>query len=205
MQVEKYRSDISNQLSKHFKVDQVKASIVPASQLNGPLLKSMIVYCYEFFINGCERYFTFAIELDGEVYFTRPKEGIREFLTPLIRNKDFMFMCTGDVYNRKDVIGKFIESKINQISRDVMENAFRGVFSDNLGYDDTAFTYSFGFKVTRHHKEVLSFDSEVELIVRRNTLAVSYESYRGQFVNGSLGQFKTKSGDAVSMEEIARG
>lgn len=199
MQIEKYRSDLSAKLAKSFKVDQVKATIVPPSQLNGPLLKSMTVYCYEFIINKCERYFTFAIELDNQVYFTRAKEGIREYLTPLIRQKDFSLLLTPDNYNPRDVVGKFIEGKINQLSREVMEQCLWTAFPDA----DDDFSFSFGFKVLRHHKEALSFDSEVELLVKRNG-SVEYETYRGQFIDSRMGKFKNKYGEEVSMKEIAR-
>ncbi|AEV89453.1 hypothetical protein OBP_016 [Pseudomonas phage OBP] len=200
MQVEQYRSLLSAQLSKTFKVDQIRASVVPPSQLNGPLLRSMTVYCYEFFINSCERYFTFAVELDGKVFFTRPKEGIREYLTPLIRNKDFGFALTGEIHNHKDVVGKFIESKINRDAWTIMGNTL----ADELGDESMiSFDYWFGFKVTRHHKEALSFDSDVELMIRRKD-SPDIEVYRGNFVDGNIGTFRNKYNETVTMREVAR-
>lgn len=206
MQVEHYRSMLAQQLSRIFKVDQVRATIVPASELNGPMMKNMLVYSYEFIINGSERYFTFAIESEGTVYFTRPKEGIREYLSRLIRAKDFALLYTGDIHAHKDVIGKFIESRINFSSRELMERTFESAFavSSALNERDSQFDYTFGFKVTRHHKEALTFDSVVELLIRRSG-EVTFESYRGEFISGEMGLFKDKDGVEISVEEIARG
>ena len=86
MNLESVRKSLSAQLRNHFPVvNEVRVNVVSPLDLTDHQLKCETIYGFEFIINNNERYHTFAVERDREVYFTRPKEGIRVELIRMVR------------------------------------------------------------------------------------------------------------------------
>ena len=117
----------------------------------------------------------------GEIVFTRPKEGISDFLSPVIRPHDFRYSLTGDVNNLFDVVGRFIESWISMRALHEMKSTIQS-FADNINPD---IDYCLGYKVTAHHKHSKTYDSRFEILVRKGN-EDKYTTFNGEFLNGQL-------------------
>lgn len=205
MNVETIRNRLSTQLRKHFPgLNEVTMALVSPVNLTGPLLRSEIIYCYEFIINNSERYLTFAVERDGVVYFTRPKEGIRKELSLMIRNRDFSLRLTEDVLNHQDVVGKFIESKLNHNARITIENLatdLTDTLSVNLG---EPVHVCHGFKVTQYHKQIMSYDLIVELLAKRNSQS-RFERFNIEMLAGKINRVTDSDNKVVEFSDILQG
>lgn len=197
MNIEQTYKRISTMLRDSFHVNEIKMEIVSPLALTGEAMKVSTVYAFEFIIDGSERYHTFAVETPEGFLFTRAKEGIRSYLTPLIRRKDFFYQLTGDIFNRNDIIGKFIESKINLVARSTMESTFdRHANSGTKSYN-----VCHGFVVSAYHKSSMSFNSAFELLVQATDEA-EFKSYLGCFIDGKLDKIQDVSGKPCKIEDI---
>lgn len=202
MNLEIIRKRLSSQLRNHFPVvNEVRANIVSPLDLTGPLLKTEVIYAFEFIINNTERYHTFAVERDRDIYFTRPKEGIRQDLTLMIRTRDFRLLLTEDPLNHQDVIGKFLENKLCQGARDYVEeivSAYTQYAKESLGKD---IHICQGFVIRRFHKQVMSYDADIELLVK-GAEATEYSRYTGRIESGLLKGLKDSKGTPVLPRDI---
>lgn len=195
MNVETIRKSLSAQLRDHFPVvNEVKVSVVSPLDLTGPQLKSEVIYAFEFIINNDERYHTFAVERDREVYFTRPKEGIRSDLTLMIRTRDFRLMMTEDILNHQDVVGKFLENKLCQGAREDVERIAKDIeiMGKNLGNDNIHVCR--GFTIKRFHKVTMGYDASIELLVRYNDQS-EYARFTGKVESGRLVNMANSKGE----------
>lgn len=143
------------------------------------------IYAIEIIVNDLERYYTFGVERNGEYRFTRLKEGILEALVYSLREYDFGGLISGDIYQRGDVIGKFVEFQINRKAREIMEDTF-SVYADaaKREYGHTHHICS-GFKITHYNKGSMTFNSIFDLMVRKVN-ETKWRRYSGQFVEGQL-------------------
>lgn len=197
MNVEIIRKRMVTVLRASFHVNEVSVGIVPVTELTRELTKHTVVYAFEFIINNCERYHTFAIEDDSGVLFTRAKEGIRCVLSQLIRKRDFVYKLTGDIHNCNDVIGKFIEGKINLMARNTMESVFNAYSSKA----SKSYNVCHGFVVSYHHKDSLTFNSAFELLVQA-TDEPEFKKYNGCFFDGKLDMIVDEKGKICQLSEI---
>lgn len=157
---------------------------------------------FQIIINNRERYHTFAVERDGAVKFTRMKEGISEHLTSSIRSYDFGMSLTNDIYQRDDVIGKFLEFWINKMARDVIEDTLT-VYADaaTRQFNTKHFLCS-GFKVNRYLKAEMSFDALFEVLVRKHN-ETEWRAYRGIMQSGRVVSVVDQSTNmTVSLDDV---
>lgn len=202
MNVEVIRKSLSAQLRNHFPVvNEVRVSIVSPLDLTGPQLKSEVIYAFEFIINNNERYHTFAVERDRDVYFTRPKEGIRSELTMMIRTRDFRLQLTEDILNHQDVVGKFLENKLCQGAREDIERLVKGivVLGTELGKSNIHICQ--GFTVKRFHKVTMGYDSAIELLVKHSD-QTEYARYTGKVESGRLMALKDSKGNNTTTQTL---
>lgn len=202
MNVEVIRKSLSAQLRNHFPVvNEVRVSIVSPLDLTGPQLKSEVIYAFEFIINNNERYHTFAVERDHDVYFTRPKEGIRSELTVMIRTRDFRLQLTEDILNHQDVVGKFLENKLCQGAREDIEQLVKGivVLGTELGKSNIHICQ--GFTVKRFHKVTMGYDSAIELLVKHSD-QTEYARYTGKVESGRLMALKDSKGNNTTTQTL---
>ncbi|QBZ70821.1 hypothetical protein pETSU_240 [Edwardsiella phage pEt-SU] len=202
MNVETIRKSLSAQLRNHFPVvNEVRVSVVSPLDLTGPQLKSEIIYAFEFIINNSERYHTFAVERDHDVYFTRPKEGIRSELTTMIRTRDFRLLLTEDILNHQDVVGKFLENKLCQGAREDIERIVKDItqIGEDLGKPNVHICQ--GFTVKRFHKVTMGYDSAIELLVRHSD-QTEYARYTGKVESGRLMALKDSMGNNASTHAL---
>lgn len=198
MNIELIRLDLSSKLSQHFSVQAVNSRVVNPYKLRNHELQNKLIVGYEFIINRKERYLTFAMEspLTGEVIFTRPKEGISDFLSPEIRPQDFRYSLTGDVNNRNDVVGRFIESWISMRALQEMRSTLQS-FADSINPN---VDYCLGYKITAHHKHSKTYDSRFEILVRKGN-EDTYKTFNGEFRSGQL-HFVSNQDEIVTMEDV---
>lgn len=180
----------------------VRLFTVDSSLINSRSEVAEPIYGIEIFINDRDRYFSFAVERDGEMKFTRLKEGILENLIYTIRPYDFGFTLTGDIHQRSDVIGKFIEFQINKSAREVMEDTFT-VYADASTRERGAIhSICSGFKIDRYHKGTMTFDSTFELMVKSRG-DKEFRRYMGKFIEGKLVSVSNKETQTITtMDEI---
>lgn len=195
MNVDVLRKRLSRTLGEKFKVNQVTTSPLEMESIHSSHNWVNEIHVFEFIINDSERYFCFGTMKNNNAYFTRAKEGMKSQLAALIRPQDFIFQLTGDYSSRNDVVGKFIECRINQMARGVLEDIFEDWNAD-FNYPHT-----FGFKVTRHHKSTMTFDCEFELLVKRGQ-DITFKSYFGNVQNGKVVMLTTYDGFNITPEEI---
>ncbi|QYN80064.1 hypothetical protein PQD71_gp171 [Kosakonia phage Kc263] len=198
MNTELIRLELSNKLSQHFSVQAVNTRVVNPYKLRNNELQNKFIVAFEFIINRRERYLTFGMESPqtGEIVFTRPKEGISDFLSPAIRPHDFRYSLTGDVNNRFDVVGRFIESWISMRALHEMKSTIQS-FADNINPD---IDYCLGYKVTAHHKHSKTYDSRFEILVRKGN-EDKYTTFNGEFRNGQL-HYVSANDEIVTMEDV---
>lgn len=202
MNLEVVRKQLSSQLRSHFTtVNEVRANIVSPLDLTGPLLKNEIIYGFEFIINDNERYFTFAVERDRDVYFTRPKEGIRSELTTMIRQRDFGLLLTGDSLNHQDVVGKFIENKLCQGARSDIESIRREIAQDGLYWGKDVVHVCQGFTIKRFHKATMGYEARVEFLVKCDD-ETDYARFTGRVESGKLSNLANSKGELVSIKDM---
>lgn len=202
MNLEVVRKQLSSQLRSHFTtVNEVRANIVSPLDLTGPLLKNEIIYGFEFIINDNERYFTFAVERDRDVYFTRPKEGIRSELTTMIRQRDFGLLLTGDSLNHQDVVGKFIENKLCQGARSDIESIRREIAQDGLFWGKDVVHVCQGFTIKRFHKATMGYEARVEFLVKCDD-ETDYARFTGRVESGKLSNLANSKGELVSIKDM---
>lgn len=202
MNVEIIRKRLSAQLRNIFPVvNEVRMNIVSPLDLTGPLLKNEIIYGFEFIVNDNERYHTFAVERDRDVYFTRPKEGIRSELTLMIRTRDFRFLLTEDILNHQDVVGKFLENKLCQGARDDIEGLRKTIADDGLYWGKAVVHVCCGFVVKRFHKTTLGYDARVEFLVRCDQ-ETEYTRYTGNVTSGALSGLSNSKGELISIKDM---
>lgn len=199
MDVEMIRLELATKLAQHFSVQSVSSRIVNPYKIRNNDLQSVIVIGLEFIINKKERYLTFASlpKDSGEVMFTRPKEGIADFLTSDIRVHDFRYRLTNDVNTRFDLIGRFIDSWISMRALNEMRDVIRD-YATKLNPDAD---YCLGYKVTAHHKHTKTFDSRFEILVRKGD-EDKYTAYIGEFLSGKLHYVANKENVIVTMEDV---
>lgn len=201
MNIELIRLDLLSKLSQHFSVQAVNSRVINPYKIRNPELQNKFLVAFEFIINKKERYLSFAIEhTNGEVMFTRPKEGIADFLVPEIRPHDFRYTVTSSINNRNDIVGRFIESWISMRAMKDMRDVIGG-FANQINPDAD---YCLGYKVTAHHRHTKTYDSRFEILVRKGE-EDSYKPYIGEFKNGRLHYVSAKdlNGDAiVTMEDV---
>lgn len=195
MNVESIRKSLSTQLRNHFSVvNEVRVSVVSPLDLTGPQLKSEVIYAFEFIINNDERYHTFAVERNNEVYFTRPKEGIRSDLTMMIRTRDFRLLLTEDILNHQDVVGKFLENKLCQGAREDIESIAKEVEAMGRGFGKDNVHVCRGFSIKRFHKVTMGYDATIELLVRFNDQS-EYSRFTGKVESGRLVTMSNSKGE----------
>lgn len=198
MNVETIRKSLSAQLRNHFPVvNEVRTSVVSPLDLTGPQLKSEVIYAFEFIINNNERYHTFAVERDRDVYFTRPKEGIRSELTMMIRTRDFRLQLTEDILNHQDVVGKFLENKLCQGAREDVEKMVKSFISVGTQLDKENIHICQGFTMKRFHKLVMGYEAAFELLVKHSD-QTEYTRYSGKLESGRLTALKDPKGNTVT-------
>lgn len=202
MNLEVVRKQLSSQLRSHFTtVNEVRANIVSPLDLTGPLLKNEIIYAFEFIINDNERYFTFAVERDRDVYFTRPKEGIRSELTTMIRQRDFGLLLTGDSLNHQDVVGKFIENKLCQGARSDIESIRQEIAQDGLYWGKDIVHVCQGFTIKRFHKATMGYEARVEFLVKCDD-ETDYARFTGRVESGKLCNLANSKGELISIKDM---
>lgn len=196
-QIDSIRSIISKQLSEKFGLDQVVISRVDDDQLYQGHEFESDVYAFEFIINGQNRYTTFFGYRNGKIGFTRCKEGIQRRLAGLIRPHDFGLGATDDYFRRDDVVGKFLEYVINQkVEMDIQDKL------DNLYKNATKCSdYTFGYYVTRRHKTTMSYDADIEILVRGESDPV-YKRYDANVINGRMVSIRNSDGVEVPLKSL---
>lgn len=178
MDLELIRLKFMQQLSTYLDVTAIKSHVFPTDKLRHELKHEKII-AFEFFIDGVNRYHTFAIEQNGEFMFTRPKEGISHYLISEVRLRDFYYQLTGVISNRRDLIGRFLENWINFEACCIIKDFIAEAAKDFNG------VYTVGYKILRHHKHSLTFDGVFELLVSDRP-DNEYALYVGKFVNGEF-------------------
>lgn len=199
MDIEMIRLELSSKLAQHFSVQSVSSRIVNPYRIRNNALQTAIIVGLEFIINKKERYLTFATwsEENGEVMFTRPKEGIADFLTSEIRSHDFRYRLTNDINTRFDLLGRFIDSWISMRALNEMREVIRH-YAEQINPNAD---YCLGYKVTAHHKHTKTFDSRFEILVRKGD-EDKYTAYNGEFLSGQLHHVADRENVIVTMEDV---
>lgn len=196
-QVESIRKIISGQLSEKFGLDQIIISRVEDDLLYQGHEFESDVYALEFIINGQNRYTTFFGYRNGKIGFTRCKEGILRRLAGLIRPHDFGLGATDDYFRRDDVIGKFLEYVINQKVEMDIQDKLDTLYKHAIKCSD----YTFGYYVTRRHKTTMSYDADVEILVRGESDPM-YRRYEANVINGRMVSVRNSDGVEVPLKSL---
>lgn len=176
MNIETIRANLESELNKHVGVIQVKALDINSQELRDRYLANATLAGFEFITHQDERFYTFAIETDLGIRFTRCKEGVFKYLLSDLREKDFYFTMSGNIHSRYDVIGKFVETVINSWGRETIN-----AFIDNQCLNFGTHNCVSGFKITRQHKDTLTFDGISEVMIPQND---GYKTFTLKFING---------------------
>lgn len=203
MNIQSVCNNIDKQLTEFgYKVNLVQAKEISRELLTHSMLdESVIVYGFEFIVNDNRRFISFGIIHDNDILFTRAKTGSINHLATLIKQRDFNFTLSGDIYSRNDLIGKFIETMINQEGRTEMETWFEKARKEAFKRWGTEFHICLGFRITRYHKVFNSFDAAVEIQVRPES-EVRYTTYTGKTSGATSWVFYDESGAETNIEAI---
>lgn len=188
--------DLAAKLAPFFSVQSVKATIIDSSKFRQPIMRDKEVTAFEFIINSTERYTAFAMEAEWGVVFTRPKEGIVDYLIADVRSKDFYFKLTDNVYGKYDLVGRLIENYINATAAAHMHEIV-------LGWQERAsveYNYCLGYKITRHHKDTMSFDGVFEVLVNKKDS--DYTKYTIHVTDGNAVRVFDHQGDECPIKHI---
>lgn len=195
MNVESIRNNLITALSEHFTVQSVKCHIIDGSKLRGNFMKAKQVLGFEFIINGTGRFHVYSMQRDGEYVFTRPKEGLSDYLIPEIREKDFYFHLDGNIMNKYNLIGRFIDNWINHVAC----CEIKGMVADWHEESGNDLEYCIGYKITKCHKFTKTYDAIFEVLVNKGA---DYITYRGELFNGKLYTISDNDGNSVAIKKI---
>lgn len=198
MNVELLRLNLVEKLTQHFNVQSVTSRIIDSSRIRNAVIQDKYIVEFEFIINKKERYFTFATECsDRGVMFTRPKEGMSQYLIPEIRIHDFRYYLTDKIEDHTDLIGRFIETWIGfKAASDI-----RSLLKEHATVINPDADYCMGYKITTHHKHAKTYDGYFEVSVRKGNKD-KYECFTGEIRDAKLYAMYDKEKNQVSMEDI---
>lgn len=195
------RKVIAKTLSEKFRVNQISVTKVPDVLLHSAHIWESDVYAFEFIIDSAERYVTFCSIRNGKVLFTRTKEGIVKYLAGLVRPHDFGLVATGDYFNRNDVVGKFIECRINLKARETLDGIFGKYVDEAFEVTGAEYNYALGYQITRRHKASMTFDCEFELLIKKEE-DIDFTTYVGEVLNGNMMDLKDSAGKSFDISQV---
>jgi hypothetical protein len=195
MQIETIRTQFLDLLNDHFDVNSAKISTIDSSLIRNQELRDTEVISIEFIVNRTIRLHIYGIESNGEVFFTRPKEGIAEYIIAELRRYDFYFRMDGNINNRHNLFARIIDNVLGYQASEYIKNTL-SFFSAESGNN---FDYCFGFKIIYNHRYTKTFDAQFEVLVNKRG---RYHTYRGDITNGDLQRVIDEDSCTVTMENV---
>lgn len=195
MNIHTIRCALNEVLNEHFTVTSMESYNVHASQIRHREVRKKDIFGFDIVINSIMRLHVFAVVREGSVFFTRPKEGIREFIIPELRDHDFVYMI-GDHFNTpQDIVARVIDTWLNNLA----SKHITGLLEFWCKESFNGYQYTLGYKVTFHHRHELTYDVLFEVCVMKRGRR---ETYRGLITQGDLVYVKNQNESIVSMEDI---
>lgn len=195
MNFETIRTQFTDLLNEHFSVQQVKAYQVDPSSLRPAELVAIPVIGIEFIINHTMRLHVFGIERDGEVLFTRPKEGMKNFILQELRHYDFYFKMNEKINSRHNLFARIIDTWMGYEAAEYI----RKTISFWRAESNNPLDYCLGYKVMYVHRYTKTYDAQFEVSINKGG---EYHTYEGTILNGQLHEVKDSKLQVVSLDTL---
>jgi hypothetical protein len=195
MNFENVRTQFTDLLNEHFTVQQIKVYQVDPSALKPIELTSVPMVGIEFIINHSMHLHIFGVVRDGEIKFTRPKEGIRKFILQEVRNHDFVFRMNDKINTRFNLFARIIDTWLTYEASEYIKKTvsfWRSESKNNL-------EYCLGYKVLYPHRFTKTFDAQFEVHINKGG---TYHIYEGMVINGALSEIRDENLQVVSPEKL---
>lgn len=195
MDLENIRTQFTDLLNDHLTVQQVKVYQVDPAELKPVELISIPVVGIEFVINHSMYLHTFGIMRDGEIKFTRPKEGIRKFILQEVRNYDFIYKMNDKLDTRFNLFSRIIDTWVTYEASEYIKKTVSFWCSESKNNLD----YCLGYKVLYSHRFTKTFDAQFEVRINKNGV---YHVYEGIVINGTLSEIKDDKLQVISPDKL---
>lgn len=179
MDLNSINTRFSDLLNDHFAAQLVKTYLVESGHLKSVELSNQPVIGIEFVINHTMRLHIFGIEKNGELKFTRPKEGIKKFILQELREYDFYFIMSGQITARHNLFARIIDTWLTFNASEYIKKTlsfWKTESGNNLDY-------TLGYKILYNHRYTKTYDAQFEVGI--NKFGV-YHTYQGIILNGRL-------------------
>lgn len=195
MNFETIRTQFTDLLSDHFTVQHIKVYQVDPSELRPAELVSVPMIGIEFIINNAIHLHIFGIERDGEIKFTRPKEGIRKFILQEARSYDFYFKMNEKTNSRYNLFARIIDTWLSYEASEYIKKTVSFWQSESKNNLD----YCLGYKVLYNHRYTKTFDAQFEVHIAKGG---KYHTYQGTIINGALQEIRDEDDQIVTPDKL---
>lgn len=195
MNIETIRTQFMDLLNDNFTVQSVKTFMLDESHPRRGTLSSENVLAIEFIIEHTLHLHIFGVERDGEILFTRPKEGIAEFLISELRPYDFYFRLNRHINSQHNLIARIIDTSVGYRASDYIKNTLRFYSKEAEHYCD----YCVGYKMLHIHRYTKTFDATFEVLINKKG---EYIPFRGTLINGIVTKVTNSDGETIPLDKM---
>lgn len=195
MNIENISSKFMHLLSAEYAVQSAKSFMLDETHPRRGQLGSEDVLAIQFIINHRLRLHVFAVERDGEVLFTRPKEGISEFLISELRPYDFYFKLNDHINFQHNLIARIIDTSVGFQASDYIKKTLSFFSKEASQYCD----YCVGYKMVHVHRQTKTYDATFEVHIKKGG---DYVPYRGTITNGEIVKVVDGDGNTILLDKI---
>jgi hypothetical protein len=195
MNIETVRTYFTDLLNDHFSVQSVKSYIVNPAKLRNQGARGLDIIAIEFIINRTIRLHIFGIEQDGQFVFTRPKEGIADYIIAELRPHDFYFKLNDRISSHHNLIARVIDTALGFEAAELIKSTLSFYCSESGNNLD----YCYGYKVLYNYRDTKTYDADFEVLISKGGIQ---HPYRGSILNGLIHKVTDENGNEVKMDKL---